>query len=201
MQNRFIRGKVLKYYAITGMFILIFCNAFGMHIRRHILVVNMLVNQEKRFVQPEGICEISLGENYEYSIEYKEKKLMNQEDRTQIEALLGKGKSPSFMFVNSDVSVSGKMPEDVWQLFETLDTLCTRNDTDYFAVSFDSKLIDNGIYNSAIAFAVTNAVPSAISSKEFHPMLERLKSPPYDYGETNVNTNSIPFGADPARWF
>lgn len=201
MSNGFVGWRAVKCCLLAAICGLFFCDAFGVHMRRHILIVNMLTNKERRSALPEGICEVVLREDNKYDLEYKEKRLVNSEELAKIGKVLGEEKSPSFKFVNADVSISGRMPDNIRQLFENIDALCMTNGTDYFAVSIDSKLIDNGVYNSAIAFVVTNTSLLEARQNGFHPILERLKCPPYDCNKNCDITNSIPLGANPSRWF
>lgn len=206
--NKVYFPLVIKVFLTLSTMCFMVCCAFGMrHVPKHIVLSNELVNNDKRFMMAEEICEVELCESNTYLVSYNTHQILTPEMRTRLgleiedlESKLGKGNVPEHIFRRSDENwISGWMPPKIRKLFDKMDKFCYRFENDNFAVSINSKIIDNGEYNSAVAYVITNTPPPTTTNQnEYHPLLEKLKETSYS---TNCSsTNSIPIGADPGKW-
>lgn len=203
--NNFVRidfnSRALKVYIAVSFCVFCMGHAMGVHVKDRVDVVNLLVNQDNRSVLPESLFEVTLMESNMYSVVYKERKPIAPEEKVKIEELLGKGNSPTVRYVDSDDCRIGVMPPDIRSLYANIDAFCSTNGTDYFAASLNTNMIENGEYKRALLFVVTNTPPSLTTLKNSHPALQKLMAPEFIYKVCTADTNSIPDGASPARWF
>ena len=199
MQQNF-NSRILKVCIAVVFCISCMGYSLGMHVNGHIEIMNMIVNKEKRSVLPESLFDVTLMGSNMYSVVYKEKKAIAPEEHSKIEEQLGKGNSPTVRYVDSDDCCIGVMPTGIKLLFDNIDAFCSTNGTDYFAASVNSKMVENGEYAHALLFVVTNTPPTSATLKNSHPVLEKLVSPESHTAHI-ANTNSIPVGASPEKWF
>ena len=179
----------------------VFLSSKGMsrHIPGRFEIVNILVNKEKKAVVPEGVFELRLKKGTAYSVAYQTRKAMPDADKVKIEAEMGNVPVPEFLYCPNEESSLGVMPPDIRLMFDKLDAYCVTNDTDYLAVSIDSKLVDNGELSKGLYFVVTNTPPISESVAEMHPVFMQLWASRFEAGASA--TNGIPVGANPAQWF
>ena len=193
-------SRALKVYIVVAFCISCMGYAMGMHENGRVDVVNLLVNKENRSALPESLFDVTLMKSNLYSVVYKEKRTLVSEERVVIEEQLGKGNSPTVRYVDSDDCRVGVMPTDIRLLFDDIDAFCVTNGIDYFVASIDGKIVENGKYARALSFVVTNTPPSSKTQTIMHPVLGQLLSLEF-HKSSVVNTNTIPVGANPSKWF